>query len=156
MLITTSGLTDTRFRIAVEKACKYYADILLPKHIAEKIVVDVEFTNRLEKDADGYCDVSGHSKHGKPREFEIQIRKNKSKRYMMMTLSHEFVHLKQYALGELDEGMNVWKGKRVPANTDYWDTPWEIEAHGREYGLWTRFAKAHKIRYKRTVYERDN
>lgn len=156
MVITTSGLVDGKFRAAVEKACRYYGKILLPAHIARKITVNIDFTGRLEKDADGYCDVVGHNKRGNLREFEIQIRKNKSKRYMMMTLAHEFVHLKQYAMGELDEGMNVWKGKRVSPNTDYWDTPWEIEAHGREYGLWSRFAKTYKIRYKRTLYERDN
>lgn len=156
MVVTTTGLTDTRFRHAVEKACIYYADLLLPKHIIKHITVDIEFTTRLEKDADGYCDITGHNTRGKPREFEIQIHKNKSKRYMMMTLAHEFVHLKQYAMGELDEKLSVWKGKRISANTDYWDTPWEIEAHGRESGLWSRFAKAHKITYKKTIYQRDN
>lgn len=75
---------------------------------------------------------------------------------MMMTLAHEMVHVKQFAMGELEENMNVWKGKRFSGKTDYWDTPWEIEAHGREYGLWSRFAEKYKIRYKRTAYERDN
>lgn len=156
MLISISGLADKRFQTTVEKACAYYAGLLLPKHIARSITLDVEFTGHLDKHADGYCEVIGHNQRKKPREFEIQIQKNKSKRYMMMTIAHEMVHLKQYAMGELDENLAVWKGKRVPANTDYWDQPWEIEAHGREYGLWSRFAKKYKVRYQRTKYERDN
>ena len=28
---------------------------------------------------------------------------------------------------------------------DYWDEPWEIEAHGRETGLFVRWAEKHKL-----------
>lgn len=156
MLVGISGITDNKFKNTVLKACEFYLSMLLPARIARHITLDVEFMGKLDKDADGYCEVTGHNVRGKPREFTIQIRKNKSKRYMMMTLAHEFVHLKQYAIGELDENMNVWKGKRMPSSMDYWDTPWEIEAHGREYGLWSRFAHKYKIKYHRTKYERDN
>ena len=156
MLITVTGVRDPKFESVVHKAAKFYASILLPKHISAHITVDIDFMGKLDRDADGYCDVVGYNIRKKPREFEIQIRRNKSKRYMMMTLAHEFVHLKQYAMGELDDNMSVWKGKKVRSNVDYWDSPWEIEAHGREYGLWSRFAKKFKVRYKRTQYERDN
>lgn len=156
MLVSISGITDNKFKNAVLKASEFYLSMLLSNRIARHVAIDIEFMGKLDKDADGYCEVTGHNVRGKPREFTIQIRKNKSKRYMMMTLAHEFVHLKQYAMGELDESMNVWKGKRMPSSMDYWDTPWEIEAHGREYGLWSRFAEKYKIKYRRTKYERDN
>jgi len=156
MLISVSGMTDTKFRAAAKLACEYYLSLLLPPRFIEKITIDIEFAHKLDGDADGYCEVIGNNERGKPREFLIQIRKNKSKRYMMMTLAHECVHAKQYAMGEITENMNTWKGKRVPASTDYWDQPWEIEAHGREYGLFARFAKTYKTRYRRTRYERDN
>jgi hypothetical protein len=155
MLVSVSGISDKKFETTVKKACEYYADLLLSKRISRNITIDLDFAGRLDKQADGYCEVTGHNLRKKPRDFEIQIQKNKSKRYMMITLAHEMVHLKQYAMGELDENLAVWKGKRVPASTDYWDQPWEIEAHGREYGLWSRFAKQFKVRYKRTKYERD-
>lgn len=156
MLISVSGLTDNKFENVVFKACEYYLSLLLPRHIIKHIELEVDFLSRLDKHADGYCEVTGHNIRHKPRQFTIQIRNNKSKRYMLMTLAHEMVHLKQYALGELDENMNVWKGKRVNSSIDYWDTPWEIEAHGRECGLWTRFAEKYKLRYPKTKYERDN
>lgn len=156
MLVSISGITDNRFKNEVLKASEFYLSMLLSGRISRHITIDIEFSGKLDKDADGYCEVTGHNVRGKPREFTIQIRKNKSKRYMMMTLAHEFVHLKQYAMGELDESMNVWKGKRMPSSMDYWDTPWEIEAHGREYGLWSRFAQKYKVKYHRTAYERDN
>lgn len=156
MLVSVSGITDTKFTSVVMKACEYYLSLIMPKNITKHCHIDIEFCKKLDKGADGYCEVSGWNARGKPREFTIQIQKNKSKRYMMMTLAHEIVHAKQYAMGELDENMSVWKGKRIPSNMDYWDTPWEIEAHGREYGLWSRFSNKYKVRYQKTRYERDN
>jgi len=155
MLVSISGLSDKKFEHAVAKASTFYLDLLLPKHLIKHITVDINFVGRLDDKATGYCEVIGHNKRNKPREFEIQIQKNKSKRYMMMTLAHEFVHLKQYAMGELDENMCVWKGRRIASSVNYWDHPWEIEAYGREYGLWARFSEKFKIRYRRTKFERD-
>jgi len=42
-----------------------------------------------------------------------------------------------------------WLGKRFTHdNTDYWDRPWEIEAHGRETGLFVRWAETNGINKK--------
>lgn len=77
-------------------------------------------------------------------------------RYKLMTLAHECVHLKQYAMGEIDENMNTWKGTRVPKSTDYWDSPWEIEAYGREKGLYIRFCETYGLKFTITEKERDS
>ena len=65
-------------------------------------------------------------------------------RKLLETIAHEMVHVKQYARGELYQGIRVnkyrWQGKWV-GNMDYWDEPWEIEAHGREAGLFIRWAE---------------
>ena len=46
------------------------------------------------------------------------------------------VHVKQYARRELHSDKHVWMGKTVdPDDVNYWDRPWEIEAHGRPLGL---------------------
>jgi hypothetical protein len=58
------------------------------------------------------------------------------------------VHVKQFATGELVDnpsGKTVkWQGKRVTLRDDdgYWTLPWEIEAYGRELGLFVRWAAA--------------
>lgn len=156
MLVSVMGLRSKRFENIVLKASEYYLSMLIPRHIRQHITIDVEFESRLDDKADGFCEVIGHNSRKKPREFQISIQKNKSQRYMLMTLAHEMVHLKQYALGELDENMNVWKGRRIHSKTDYWDTPWEIEAHGREAGLYVRFCEKYKLKFKKTAYERDN
>lgn len=157
MLVSISGSKDANFNNIVHKACEYYLRRLVPSvHIRKNIIIDVEFKKELDDKADGYCEVMEVNSRNKPREFLIQIRKTKSKRYMLMTLAHEMIHLKQYALGELDEKMNVWKGRRVSSSIDYWDSPWEIEAHGREAGLFSRFCDKYNLDFPRTVLERDN
>jgi len=57
----------------------------------------------------------------------------------LITLAHEFVHVKQLALGQLralkkyDSSKWVWCG-RVYENNDYF-SPWEDEAYTREHEL---------------------
>jgi hypothetical protein len=56
------------------------------------------------------------------------------------------VHVKQYVYGETNERLSRWKGQRVDSDTiDYWVQPWEIEAHGYEAGLFTKFAIKEKL-----------
>lgn len=45
----------------------------------------------------------------------------------MSILAHEFVHIKQFARGELNPQLTHWKN-RNHSNTEYWDQPWEKEA----------------------------
>jgi len=69
------------------------------------------------------------------------------------------VHVKQFARNELYEpsakqGSRCrWKGEwlspRQKCVKDYWDQPWEIEAHGRECGLFVRWAETHGFAKKK-------
>lgn len=63
---------------------------------------------------------------------------------IMEILAHEMVHLKQYLREELQNccliGHVIWMGEIVPIETDprkweYWNSPWEREAFGRQQGL---------------------
>lgn len=63
-----------------------------------------------------------------------------------MDLCHELVHAKQYVTGELVELDAGYKflGKKYGSPDDkdifaYFEQPFEIEAYGRERGLWVRF-----------------
>jgi hypothetical protein len=58
-------------------------------------------------------------------------------------LAHEMVHLKQYMTGELKPfilGHVIWKDTVMRIDTNprewgYWNSPWELEAFGRQQGL---------------------
>lgn len=70
--------------------------------------------------------------------FEVDIFPGKSKKLILMTLAHELVHVKQYYEGEL---LSFVSNKADDKFDDYWDSPTEIEAYGRELGLYVRYKK---------------
>jgi hypothetical protein len=87
-----------------------------------------------------------------PRWFTIGL-KYQDINEMIKTLGHEMVHVKQHAKNELQTGIfvasrgghnmhNRWQGTiwKPKAKEDaYFDSPWEIEAYGREVGLFYKW-----------------
>lgn len=70
--------------------------------------------------------------------------KGKSDRRLVQTIAHEFVHAKQYNRLELinhnhEEHNALWKGRWYSFDHDYWNQPWEKEAHRREESLTDQF-----------------
>lgn len=63
---------------------------------------------------------------------------------LMMNVGHEMVHIKQYLNNELFDyvdGKARYKGEVFDVGhsddlDNYFNSPWEIEAYGREYGLY--------------------
>jgi len=56
------------------------------------------------------------------------------------------VHVKQWAKGEMYEYLKsglirFHKTKFDADNINYWDYPWEIEAFGKQLGLFVRFCE---------------
>jgi hypothetical protein len=95
----------------------------------------------------------------RPKTFQIVLNTNPGKRQQLMALAHELVHCKQYTKGELGntftrKDMTLTKWKKQFTNetkVHYFDLPWEIDANGREYGLYRRyknFVKEHNIKFK--------
>ena len=93
--------------------------------------IEINF-RRMSKDANyGYCCNLDDG------EYEIDIKRTLRLRDMLTTLAHELVHVKQYENNELDH--------KAEENTEYWDRPSEIEAHGRETGLFIRWAETNRL-----------
>lgn len=127
----------------VRKAIRYYINRLIgEKH--DNISLTVKFDNSLKEDH-AYCmwlDVNY-----KPRKFKIVINSLMSQRRTLEILAHEMVHVKQYVTGELKDyiyGNKVrWNGQKMlydeTNDESYYDSPWEIEAYGRQIGLYIGF-----------------
>jgi hypothetical protein len=53
---------------------------------------------------------------------------------LIITIAHEMVHVKQYAKGQMTHTKNqrgrLWMGQKIRA--EYYDSPWELEAFGKE------------------------
>jgi hypothetical protein len=139
MQLSIVGCPDKkRFRPFVKRAAQFYAKELLSEKMLDNIFVRVKFNKDL--DAYGYASVEDYNDSGKPREFEIELHPGIGAHDILKTLAHEMVHIKQYVYGETNERLTRWKGQRVDSDTvDYWVQPWEIEAFGRETGLYTRW-----------------
>jgi hypothetical protein len=82
--------------------------------------------------ANGHADIYVRRNYTDPTENVFEI------------LAHEMVHLKQYITGELVDipGRNevYWKGQVMMTTNNpdlwtYWESPWELEAFGRQQGL---------------------
>ena len=120
----------------VEKMVAFCAKKLMPK-------MNLDITVNLCKPtgAMGYC-LEADDK----RTFELEIDKSQSLRALLETVAHEMVHVKQYARRELNPNKEVWMGKTYnPKDVNYWDLPWEIEAHGREVGLFVRYCEENNL-----------
>ena len=73
--------------------------------------------------------------------FRIRAEKQLSTKTLITTLAHEFVHLKQFAKGELKflSKYDIWNGKVYYHDTSYEMAPWEKEACELEDGLYKRY-----------------
>lgn len=145
MLIKTIGKPCNVSLAVAKKAAKFYGKYLLNN---SKIFKNIELTMLFEAFPEGdndyaYCDWMDDNHCS--REFQITIDKTLTEEETLLALAHEMVHLKQYAKGELKDifrpaRMIKWRGERyLTDGVDYWEQPWEIEAYGREKGLYFKF-----------------
>lgn len=82
--------------------------------------------------------------------FEIQLDKGMSLRKKLLSVAHEMVHVKQFTRKELEHTSSInrqlWRGKNYNTKNRYYDLPWEIEAYGRELGLFTTWIQENGIK----------
>ena len=137
--VDITGGTPTQKKY-VESMIHYCVKMLMPR--MKTLEINVKMTT--PKGAMGYCLMEDK------REFEIELDRKLKLRPLLLTVAHEMVHVKQYARREMQDYMindthHKWKDSLVPDNTNYWDLPWEIEAHGRELGLFVRWCEANDL-----------
>jgi len=147
MEVTLINAPDSINTNRVFCALIFYADKLLSKRLSKSIVIKVKFVKGLRKDRKIDAQCIWEDDNYKPREFCIELDYDLGVKSTLSSLAHEMVHVKQYAKGEIRDMLRgpydiKWLGKPFDENgTDYWDLPWEIEAYGREIGLYNRFVE---------------
>ena len=137
MIVSVKGGSKSQ-KLHTKKMVEFCAKTMMPR------MKNLDITVNLCKPdgALGYC-----LELDSNREFEIEIDRGQSLRKLLETVAHEMVHVKQYARRELNANIDgCWMGKTVdPKKTNYWDLPWEIEAHGRETGLFVRYCEENNL-----------
>lgn len=138
--IKISGGTASQ-RKYIESITEFCIKTLMPR----MSTLDISIKLCAPQGAMGYCLETDSN-----RTFEIEIDRKLTLRKLLETLAHEMVHVKQYARRELHPVHQTWCGKTYnPKKVSYWDLPWEIEAHGREVGLFVRWAEENDLGSKK-------
>ena len=151
MNVKIKGKNEKLSRKELLIATKYFARILMSERLCKNLTIEVV------SDAKHYSHGSSvwlDTNH-KPRSFEIILKSSVGKRAQLITLAHEMVHVKQQATGELKSLLKSrterWQGKYIKEDDfKYYETPWEIEAYGREFGMYytyMQWKKDYKIKF---------
>jgi len=156
MEVHVSGI-NARKAEELTEAAEFFARQLMDPRMVRKLSIDLEIETNL--DVHGECVDEEGTRN--PRWFTIRLKRQKIED-MIKTLAHEMVHVKQHAKNELKSGIvvvsrgklkmtskwhgEIWKPKRNEDN--YFDSPWEVEAYGKEVGLYHKWFAFINERYK--------
>lgn len=113
---------------------------LMKSRLSDLLSVSIKFEKLVEHR--GFCEFLDDDIS--PRMFLITLDDGLKRKTILKTLAHELVHVKQFARNELRKfdanDRPIYLGKTIKLDKiEYWEYPWEIEAHGREIGLYTMY-----------------
>ena len=129
---------------------------LISKNLKNKLKLYVYFRKKysFDKDTVGYLQTYAQTKTVPVRFAKMYIRTDMSFLNILETITHELVHLKQYATGQLSK--RIWKSDNrvhyrwekkdigVQSDIEYKNRPYEIEAFEKQFPLvdkWTNYIK---------------
>ena len=129
---------------------------LISKNLKNKLRLRVYFRKKshFDKQTVGYLLTSATTKTVPIRNAKMYIRIDMSFLNIIETITHELVHLKQYATGQLNK--RIWKTDNqvhyrwekkemgVQEAIEYKNRPYEIEAFAKQFPLvdkWTNYIK---------------
>ena len=146
MLLNIKG-SNKAFRKLVEHATWFYAEKLMGKRLISGLEITINLKKNLLDDDENEGNAIWEDDGYRPKEFTIELDSTAKIRNLLITLAHEMVHVKQWAKNEMYEYLNTmgmvrFKGEKIHLKkTEYWDYPWEIEAYGKQLGLFVRFCE---------------
>lgn len=138
MILT--GKIPKKHRAAID----YFAEKLFTPQKRRHLYLEVKYRNKKTLgNLHGIVTVDDYNVLGMPIGFIVEIAKD-SEEEMLKTLAHEMVHMLQYARGELNEEMSLWKGRKVDSDEiPYSEQPWEVEAETKGIELYESFCASY-------------
>lgn len=166
MIVVTSNYLKTKDLAVVRKFSRFVLNRMVRRSVQNKSKITVRILGEDEiRDAadlldlkryKAWCTYDGIDENGN-KKFTVvidhkRLNKNGKKpitrlKNILIDLGHELVHVKQYLNNEIFDYKNGdvrFKGTLYDAShymdeEKYFDSPWEIESYGREYGLYRLF-----------------
>jgi hypothetical protein len=153
LILRAKGATLTpKERKILKMATHFYASRLMSDRLSNtleiniNVIKDFYVKNKILGEAFPKDDVLGIPSN---KQFVINLEwNNKLGKRVLQCLAHEMVHVKQYAKGELkfhERGNLVTFQREQYQGDEYWESLWEIEAYGREVGLYQKFRPTLKL-----------
>jgi len=166
MISITSKYLRQKDHAIVRKYARFVLDKLVRLGVQKKSRITIKILGEQEiKDAadlldlkkyKAWCTYDGIDEHGRKKFTVVLDYKHLNKRgkkpitrlkNLLVDLGHELVHVKQYLNNEIfdyKDGSVRFKGVLFDQSYDqdeeaYYMSPWEIEAYGREWGLYKMF-----------------
>ena len=145
--VTNLPRSAAKYRNVILSASNFYASMLMHKNLLDNIELIINFMKLELGDAPNVASSIWNDDNYRPREFTITLAAFSEINEVLLLLAHEMVHVKQWARGETKDyvaGPRFRRFNGILYDTDvidYWDLPWEIEAYGRERGLYIRYCE---------------
>jgi len=165
MDLSARGKSTKLSRKEVIEAVGFFYSLLVPSKRSRKLIRIVVYFKPMPWKMHGQTyTMRGHQQGRNPKSFCIQLNNRLSRHKQLQALAHELVHVKQFAQNELGvsdtrKGQTFTKWKRSTVNEtkrDYYELPWEIEAFGREVGLYKRYTKFLKTSHEKLTADSKN
>jgi len=144
MLIAVRSNLKKEIKNKMISLSSYVLDKMLTEEDRENLRVQIVFDSKL--DADGYCGMTYDEDEYMKKQTDMTVTLNRNyitTDHIYRILSHEMVHVSQYASGRLRERptCTIWEGKKISKKLSYRNRPEEVEAwylEGRLLGAWKR------------------
>lgn len=146
MRIYITGEASCLTKKQIRHAAKFYCRELLKESTYKKVRLFIVMEDFLLMNSGNYAAIGPMDDTTRPKEYELEIDPELNEETFLMSLAHEMVHLKQYIKDELRTYARStetrWNGEKFPATLDYWEEPWEHEAHTLEKELYFKYKKS--------------
>ena len=174
MIVVTSNYLRAKDMAVVRKYARFVLNRMVRPGIQSKSRVTVKILGEQEirdaadlldlKKYKAWCTYDGIDDNGTKKFTVVLDHKHVNKKgkkpitrlkNLLIDLGHELVHVKQYLNNEMFDYKNgevrhkgvVFDASYMEDEEAYYESPWEIEAYGREYGLYKMFC--HHLKQER-------
>jgi len=166
MIAVTSNYLKTKELAMVRKYARFVLNKLVRPGVQNKSRITVKILGEQEirdaadlldlKKYKAWCTYDGVDEQGRKKFTVVLDHKHLNKKGkkpitrlkgILIDLGHELVHVKQYLNNEIFDYKNgdvrhkgiIFDASYMENEEAYYDSPWEIEAYGREWGLYKLF-----------------
>jgi hypothetical protein len=153
MLISVRSNLKKNIKDKMISLSSYILEKMLSEEDRENLIVQIRFDSKL--DADGYCGMTYDEDSYMKKQTDMTISLNRNHittDHIYRVLSHEMIHVAQYASGRLRERptCTIWEGKKISKKLCYRSRPEEVEAwnlEGKLLGSWKRTKDGRKMKH---------